>query len=292
MGQIMILRTAGLVIAVALIVAPHLRAQPKKVEVRSRVAGIVKSIHVRAGDTVKKGDVIVQLDSRPQTAAFEVSKAQLAVAEAAVQLADANFQRAERLQKQNVISREEVEAAALKLQIARAKKEEQRAVQIRDAALLDAMQIRAPFDGKVERPLVNVGDMVKANESVAIVITRAQPQKTPDDVRKLQAERLTALGELAELTAREYQKGSKNVAWKSVLQTRRDLADAELELSETPAQRLDILRKLVAATTDMKKQAEARFQAARGSEADVVEAQIILLEARIRLAREEANSKN
>jgi multidrug efflux pump subunit AcrA (membrane-fusion protein) len=292
MGQIMILRTAGLVIAVALIVAPHLRAQPKKVEVRSRVAGIVKSIDVHAGDTVKKGDVIVQLDSRPQTAAFEVSKAQLAVAEAAVQLADANFQRAERLQKQNVISREEVEAAALKLQIARAKKEEQRAVQIRDAALLDAMQIRAPFDGKVERPLVNVGDMVKANESVAIVITRAQPQKTPDDVRKLQAERLTALGELAELTAREYQKGSKNVAWKSVLQTRRDLADAELELSETPAQRLDILRKLVAATTDMKKQAEARFQAGRGSATDVVEAQIILLEARIRLAREEANSKN
>jgi multidrug efflux pump subunit AcrA (membrane-fusion protein) len=288
----MILRTAGLVIAVALIVAPHLRAQSKKVEVRSRVAGIVKSIDVRAGDTVKKGDVIVQLDSRPQTAAFEVSKAQLAVAEAAVQLADANFQRAERLQKQNVISREEVEAAALKLQIARAKKEEQRAVQIRDAALLDAMQIRAPFDGKVERPLVNVGDMVKANESVAIVITRAQPQKTPDDVRKLQAERLTALGELAELTAREYQKGSKNVAWKSVLQTRRDLADAELELSETPAQRLDILRKLVAATTDMKKQAEARFQAGRGSATDVVEAQIILLEARIRLAREEANSKN
>jgi len=60
------------------------------VNVTSRIAARITKVNVREGDTVKTGDVLVELDCIDQDAALSQTKAQLAAAEASFQAAQAN----------------------------------------------------------------------------------------------------------------------------------------------------------------------------------------------------------
>jgi len=65
-----------------------------KVEVKSKASGIVKKLLVDYGDTVKKGQLLAQLDKVEIEAQVEQSQAALQAAEANLKSADADFERA------------------------------------------------------------------------------------------------------------------------------------------------------------------------------------------------------
>jgi HlyD family secretion protein len=65
-----------------------------KVEVKSKASGIVKKLLVDAGDKVKKGQLLAQLDKEEISAQVEQSKAGLAAAEASLTSAEADYERA------------------------------------------------------------------------------------------------------------------------------------------------------------------------------------------------------
>jgi HlyD family secretion protein len=65
-----------------------------KVEVKSKASGIVKKLFVDAGDKVKKGQLLAQLDKDEIQAQVEQSKAALAAAEASLKSAEADYERA------------------------------------------------------------------------------------------------------------------------------------------------------------------------------------------------------
>ncbi len=56
----------------------------ERVEVRSRVAGAVQSVHFREGALVKQGDLLITIDPAPYAAEVDRAQAQLAAAEARV----------------------------------------------------------------------------------------------------------------------------------------------------------------------------------------------------------------
>lgn len=64
-----------------------------KVEVKSKASGIVKKIYVDYGDTVKEGQLLVELDKEQLQAAVEGARANLMAAEAGLQSAEATYQR-------------------------------------------------------------------------------------------------------------------------------------------------------------------------------------------------------
>jgi HlyD family secretion protein len=64
-----------------------------KVEVKSKASGIVKSIYVDYGDTVKKGQVLAELDKEQLQSAVEGARANLLAAQAGLQSAEATYQR-------------------------------------------------------------------------------------------------------------------------------------------------------------------------------------------------------
>lgn len=283
-------RAIGWSLGLILLALPTpLLAQPKKVDLRAGVTGFVESIHVAAGATVKKGDLLIQLDGRPQTAALEIAKARVALADAVLLQAEAEFKRAKLLVASKAISREEVDAITVKVQQARTQREEARAVQAREAAILAMTQIRAPFDGKVDAPLVNVGATVKANETMVITITESQPQKKSDEVRELLKERHALLVKIADMKANQYKTGRES--WKSVLTARMAASKAELEICDTPAQRIDVLRKSLEYAKELQKAAVSQYKAGVLSQAEVLEVEALVLEVRIQLAREEAKAK-
>ncbi|GAB4165537.1 MAG: efflux RND transporter periplasmic adaptor subunit [Terrimicrobiaceae bacterium] len=125
-------------------------------EVPSEVSGKVIETLVEAGMPVRKGDVLARLDARRARIAVDLAEAR---SQEALRL----LGEAERLQKSNVVSRTAYEAALSEAKVA--------AAQLDDARdMLSRHTIVAPFDGVVERRMVDAGDAVNANQPVARVV--------------------------------------------------------------------------------------------------------------------------
>lgn len=132
----------------------------QRVELASAVSGIVQTVHVQAGDRVKKGQALVSLDASGFEAA--VAEAQAAVAQAQEEEKDAkrNLDRVQELYNRTVIAATELEAAQLRQARAKAAVDAARArlAQARKVAR-DAV-VRAPFDGVVLARQVEPGQAV------------------------------------------------------------------------------------------------------------------------------------
>src|SRR3954466_6062944 len=81
----------------------------ERVEVRSRVAGAVLSVHFREGALVKQDDLLITIDPAPYAAEVDRLRAQLAAAQARVLLTRSDVQRGEALSGSRVISQRELD---------------------------------------------------------------------------------------------------------------------------------------------------------------------------------------
>ena len=143
----------------------------ERVEVRSRVAGAVLSVHFREGALVKQGDLLITIDPAPYAAEVDRLKAQLAAAEARVLLTKSDVQRGEALSGSRVISQRELD------QRVNAQSEAEANVKAAQAALqaaqlnLDYTQVRAPVSGRVGRIEITVGNLVAAGPGSPLLTT-------------------------------------------------------------------------------------------------------------------------
>ena len=119
----------------------------QSVMMRPEVAGRVKSLGFSDGATVRRGQLLVQLDDTLQ-------KAEIKQAQAQVSIAQANFKRNQELVAQSFVAQRVLEESSANLQVAEA----QLALA---CARLSRMAILAPFDGTVGIRNVNLGDFVK-----------------------------------------------------------------------------------------------------------------------------------
>jgi membrane fusion protein, multidrug efflux system len=75
------------------------------VEVRARVWGYLNKVNFKEGATVKKGDVLFQIDPRTYQAALAQAEGNLASMEARLKRLDADLARAEKLLPMRAISK-------------------------------------------------------------------------------------------------------------------------------------------------------------------------------------------
>jgi membrane fusion protein, multidrug efflux system len=118
-------------------------AAVRGVTVSADLPGIVGKIAFDSGNTVKEGDVLVQLDTRQE-------QAQLTAAEAQRDLARANLQRMRSLSEQRIVAQAEYDQAE-----AVSKQADASGVEIR--ATIGRKTIRAPFSGVLGLRQVNLG---------------------------------------------------------------------------------------------------------------------------------------
>lgn len=116
------------------------------VTLSAEVEGVVVRIAAENGASVKKGDLLVELDS-------SVEKAQLNAAQARAALAKLELDRASGLRKKGTISQAEFDVASAAFDQAQA---EVAGMQ----AAIDKKMIRAPFAGRVGIRQVNLGEYV------------------------------------------------------------------------------------------------------------------------------------
>jgi RND family efflux transporter MFP subunit len=120
--------------------------QPKlQAIVEAKVSGRITRLPVRLGQSVKQGDVLVEL-------ATQEIQARLDQANAAFRQAELDFNRTDNLRKQQAATQSELDAAQARYNVAKASVAEAEAVS-------GYARILAPFDGVVARKLADEGDL-------------------------------------------------------------------------------------------------------------------------------------
>ena len=122
------------------------------VTVSADLPGIVDRVAFESGRTVRQGDILVQLDTRQE-------QAQLAAAEAQLELSRLTYERMKGLVEQDAVSRAEFDTAA-----AAQKQAEARIREIR--ATIERKTIRAPFSGMLGIREVNLGQYLTGGDAV------------------------------------------------------------------------------------------------------------------------------
>ncbi len=153
--------------------------------IAARIAGDVVAVHVREGDRVKKGQLLLEIDPRDANAqvalaragqgqaaeAIDSATAAIASAQAQAAFAEATFKRFAALRERGSVSVQEYERARAQhlsaaAELDRARQTRQQLLAQRDAAGASAAQavtmssytrVRAPFDGVVSARLIDPG---------------------------------------------------------------------------------------------------------------------------------------
>ncbi|MGD2128534.1 MAG: efflux RND transporter periplasmic adaptor subunit [Lysobacterales bacterium] len=133
-------------------------------EVRPQVTGIVKDRLFTEGSYVEAGQALYQLDDATYRADYNSAKAVLARAEAAVDIARFNAERAEQLIKTKTISEQELINTQAILKQAEASVGVARAEVASAEVKLDYARITSPIDGRIGKSTVTKGALVTANQ--------------------------------------------------------------------------------------------------------------------------------
>jgi len=140
------------------------------VAVKSRVDGQILEVHFREGQEVKKGEVLLRIDARPFEAALKQAEAQALRDAASRDQAASQEKRYQELLDKNFVSKDAYAQYRTNAQTAQASAKASEAM-VENAKLnLDYTVIRSPIDGYVGRALLQAGNMVKANDTISLVV--------------------------------------------------------------------------------------------------------------------------
>ncbi|WP_382320998.1 efflux RND transporter periplasmic adaptor subunit [Hydrogenophaga sp. UC242_53] len=143
----------------------------ERVDIRSRVAGVVQATHFREGALVRKGDLLVSIDPAPYEAEFARAEAQVIAAQARVTHASNEHARSRRLWDDKAIAQRELDDRENVLREAEANLKAAQA-QLQAARLsLGYTQVRAPVAGRIGKLEVTVGNLVAAGPGAPVLTT-------------------------------------------------------------------------------------------------------------------------
>ncbi len=132
--------------------------------IEAKTSGRIVELPVTLGQKIKAGELLARLDA-PEI------KARLDQADASLHQAERDWKRVSSLYNQQAATRADYDGAESRLELARAGVAEAR-------ALLEYVEVKAPFDGVVTRKSVDVGDLA----------TPGRPLVEVEDPRRLQLE--------------------------------------------------------------------------------------------------------
>lgn len=135
-----------------------------QVEIRARVNGYVQSVDFQDGAVVKRGDLLYVIDPRPYEAAVAQAAGQLADARSRTSLAERELARGQQLAQTAAIAESVVDQRRQQLQISQASIIQAEANYRRAQLDLEFTRVTAPFDGRIGRHLVSIGNLVQGGE--------------------------------------------------------------------------------------------------------------------------------
>jgi RND family efflux transporter MFP subunit len=174
------------------------------VDVVPKVAGRLESINVRLGDSVRKGQLLAQLDDREireqvrqAEASYEVSRATIRQREADLKFAETNLERSRNLFARQLLPQQTLDdadarqqAAAAQLDLSRAQYQQAKARLDELRLTLENTRVVSPVDGFVARRQLDPGAFASSNAPVVSVVdielVRLVANLVEKDLRRVQ----------------------------------------------------------------------------------------------------------
>ena len=165
------------------------------VELRTAVDGLIAQVNVRRADPVKRGQVLVELQSRSERVAVDSARfraqmeGQIVTAQNRIEYAKKKFSRAEEMQRENMVSAQARDEAETELRLAQS--ELKSAIENRDLARIELQRaieqlalrtLTSPFDGVVIDRLLNPGDLAESGSGRKAILKVAQIDPARVDV--------------------------------------------------------------------------------------------------------------
>lgn len=132
----------------------------QNIEIRARVKGYLEKIHVDEGERVREGQVLFTISSQEYREDVLKAQAMLKSAIADAQAAEVDMQNVKLLTEKNVVSKTEITLAKAKLEAANARIEEMRSYEASARLRLSYTEVRAPFNGVLDRLPSKRGSLV------------------------------------------------------------------------------------------------------------------------------------
>jgi multidrug efflux system membrane fusion protein len=143
----------------------------ERVDVRSRVAGAVQSVHFREGALVKQGDLLVTIDPDPYRAEVDRLQAQVVAAEARLAFTKGEVERGQPLLDSRVVSPRDFDQRTNAYREADANQRAAKAALQAAQLNLNYTEVRAPVAGRVGRLEITVGNLVAAGPGAPVLTT-------------------------------------------------------------------------------------------------------------------------
>ncbi|MEJ6783599.1 efflux RND transporter periplasmic adaptor subunit [Aminobacter sp. Piv2-1] len=129
----------------------------KRATLATRAAGIIAELPVKQGDHIKQGDLILMLDAEEKAAAVDTAKAVL-------DQRKAEWEAAQKLTKTGSVAKLQADSAWSNYQTALSQQQAAEAELARN-------QVKAPFDGVVDRVKVELGSSVMQGAEIATILS-------------------------------------------------------------------------------------------------------------------------
>lgn len=131
----------------------------KQSSISTPLAGSITELYVKAGDTVKAGQVLMRIDGRSAGQNFIASQAQVNAAQAQLEAVKKDYERQQQLLQKNYISKAAFEQSEAQYKAALAQLNAQKAQSGMAGTQSDLLVIKAPYNGVVAELNVLQGDM-------------------------------------------------------------------------------------------------------------------------------------
>jgi RND family efflux transporter MFP subunit len=146
----------------------------ESVDINARVEGFLVERAFKDGADVKEGDLLFVIDPRPFEASLIAAKAQLSEDLAVLSYAREQVKRYKPLVEKDYITRDAYDEYVTQATEARAVVEADRANVVQAELDLSYCTMYAPFDGRIGRRLVDVGNLVGAGGESTLLATMVQ----------------------------------------------------------------------------------------------------------------------
>lgn len=140
------------------------------VSVKSRVDGQIFKAGFEEGQLVRRGDLLFQIDPRPFEASLQQAEANLIRDKAQLIRANLDLKRYAELSKKDFAPQQQYEQARATAEGSEATVRADEAMIAQARLSLEYSRILSPIDGRTGNLLVNAGNLVKANDTVALVV--------------------------------------------------------------------------------------------------------------------------
>ncbi len=145
------------------------------ISVRSQITGLITRVLFHEGQDVKKGDLLLEIDCRPNVEALKQAQANLFRDRAQAKYADQEVKRYADLVNKDYVAKEQYDQIQANFAALDATVKADEAIVRNNEVQVQYCSIYSPIDGRTGKLEVDQGNILKANDIEVVTINQIQP---------------------------------------------------------------------------------------------------------------------